>query len=35
MFAQYQKVLNRSIQTMSHMFEDFDKDGWEEISETR
>lgn len=31
---QYQKVLNRSIQTMSHMFEDFDKDGWEEISET-
>ena len=28
---QYQKILNKSIRTMSDMFDEFQQDGWEEI----
>ncbi len=34
-FFQYQKVLNKSIHKMSEVFDDFEKDGWEEITDER
>ncbi|GFO36517.1 centlein [Plakobranchus ocellatus] len=30
----YQKTLNRSIENMSEMFDEFNEEGWEEISES-
>ena len=33
-FWQYQKALNRSIEKMSAVFNDFEDEGWEEIQES-
>lgn len=33
-FWQYQKALNRSIEKMRAVFNDFEDEGWEEIQES-